>query len=114
MNIAIDVRRIEDFGVGTYIRNLVRTLATSDTVNRYLLLGEPEKVSRVAALPENFRIVEWGQEKRLWKRELRLHQLLQAQGAEVQNMTPEQFSALLKTDYQKWKGIVQASGATIE
>lgn len=39
---------------------------------------------------------------------------IHAQGAEVQNMTPEQFSNLLKTDYQKWKGIVQASGATIE
>ena len=37
-----------------------------------------------------------------------------AQGAEVQSMTPEQFSVLLKTDYQKWKGIVQTSGATIE
>jgi tripartite-type tricarboxylate transporter receptor subunit TctC len=39
---------------------------------------------------------------------------IHAQGAETQNMTPEQFSTLLKTDYQKWKGIVQASGATIE
>ncbi len=39
---------------------------------------------------------------------------IQAQGAETQNMTAEQFSNLLKTDYQKWKGIVQASGATIE
>jgi tripartite-type tricarboxylate transporter receptor subunit TctC len=39
---------------------------------------------------------------------------IHAQGAEVQNMTPEQFSTLLKTDYQKWKSIVQASGATIE
>ncbi|MES2399580.1 MAG: tripartite tricarboxylate transporter substrate binding protein [Pseudomonadota bacterium] len=37
-----------------------------------------------------------------------------AQGAEVQNMTPEQFSSLLKTDYVKWKDIVKASGATIE
>ncbi len=36
------------------------------------------------------------------------------QGAEVQNMTPDQFSALLKTDYAKWKDIVKASGATIE
>ncbi|RYX96107.1 MAG: tripartite tricarboxylate transporter substrate binding protein [Comamonadaceae bacterium] len=36
------------------------------------------------------------------------------QGAETQIMTAEQFSTLLKTDYQKWKGIVQASGATIE
>ncbi len=29
-------------------------------------------------------------------------------------MTPAQFGTLLKTDYDKWKGIVQASGATIE
>jgi tripartite-type tricarboxylate transporter receptor subunit TctC len=39
---------------------------------------------------------------------------IHAQGAEPQSMTPEQFSTLLKTDYEKWKGIVQASGATIE
>ena len=37
-----------------------------------------------------------------------------AQGAEPQSMTSDQFSQLLKTDYQKWRGIVQASGATIE
>ncbi|MBB3179937.1 tripartite tricarboxylate transporter substrate binding protein [Variovorax sp. Sphag1AA] len=36
------------------------------------------------------------------------------QGAEPQAMTPEQFGTLEKTDYQKWKAIVQASGATIE
>ena len=39
---------------------------------------------------------------------------IHAQGAETQNMTPEQFSTLLKTDYTKWKSIVQSSGATIE
>jgi len=37
-----------------------------------------------------------------------------AQGAEPQSMTPEQFGALLKTDYLKWRDIVKASGATIE
>jgi tripartite-type tricarboxylate transporter receptor subunit TctC len=39
---------------------------------------------------------------------------IHAQGAELQNMTPEQFGTLLKTDYAKWKSIVQASGATVE
>ena len=39
---------------------------------------------------------------------------IQAQGAEVQAMSAEAFSSLLKTDYVKWKAIVQASGATIE
>lgn len=37
-----------------------------------------------------------------------------AQGAEPQAMTPQELETLLKTDYLKWKGIVQASGATIE
>ena len=37
-----------------------------------------------------------------------------AQGAEPQAMTPDQFGTLLKTDHAKWKGIVQASGATVE
>ena len=41
-------------------------------------------------------------------------QAIHDQGAEPQSMTSEQFGNLLKTDYQKWKGIVQASGATIE
>lgn len=39
---------------------------------------------------------------------------VQAQGAEVQRMTAEQFATLVKSDYQKWKGIVEASGAKIE
>jgi tripartite-type tricarboxylate transporter receptor subunit TctC len=39
---------------------------------------------------------------------------IQAQGAEAESMTPDQFGALLKTDYAKWKSIVQASGATVE
>ncbi len=39
---------------------------------------------------------------------------IQAQGAEVQRMSAEQFGALVKSDHQKWKAIVQASGATIE
>jgi len=39
---------------------------------------------------------------------------IHGQGAEPLAMTPEQFSTLLKTEYQQWKGIVEASGAKIE
>ena len=39
---------------------------------------------------------------------------IQAQGAEPEAMSPAQFGTLLKTDYAKWKGIVEASGAKIE
>ena len=39
---------------------------------------------------------------------------IQAQGAEAEAMSPAQLSTLLKSDYAKWKGIVEASGAKIE
>ena len=39
---------------------------------------------------------------------------IHAQGAEPEAMTPAKFAALLKTDYAKWKGIVEASGAKID
>ena len=39
---------------------------------------------------------------------------IHAQGAEPQAMPPDQFGALLKADHQKWRGIVQGSGVTLE
>jgi tripartite-type tricarboxylate transporter receptor subunit TctC len=43
-----------------------------------------------------------------------LREAIHAQGAESEAMTPAKFSNLLKTDYAKWKGIVEASGAKID
>ena len=83
MRIAIDIRRIEDFGVGTYIQNLVLTLASRDHDNNYLLLGDPKKVSAVTSLPENFRVLEWGDLRESWWRHVKLHQLLQASGVDL-------------------------------
>ena len=39
---------------------------------------------------------------------------IQGQGAEPLPMSPQQFSKVVNDDYAKWKGIVEASGATIE
>ncbi len=39
---------------------------------------------------------------------------IHAQGAEPQAMAAAQFSDLVRTDHQKWRGIVRASGATLE
>ena len=39
LHIAIDVRRIRDFGIGTYIRNLIRGLSAIDAANRYTLIA---------------------------------------------------------------------------
>jgi hypothetical protein len=57
VKIAIDIRRMTEFGVGTYIRNVVRTLGRLDCENEFLLIGTPAKVEEIGALPPNFHAV---------------------------------------------------------
>ncbi len=54
MRVAIDIRRINEFGVGTYTRNAIRTLARLDHGNEYFLLGIPGKLGDIEPLPPNF------------------------------------------------------------
>ena len=49
-----------EFGVGTYIRNVVRTLAQLDRVSKYFLIGSPDKVAECSPLPPNFHAVALG------------------------------------------------------
>src|SRR5450755_3676866 len=46
-----------EFGVGTYIRNVVRTLAQLDGESKYFLIGSPAKVTEFGVLPPNFHMV---------------------------------------------------------
>lgn len=55
LRIALDTRRLGDFGIGTYIRNLVRSLASLDNENQYTLITATPRVSEFEGLPENFR-----------------------------------------------------------
>jgi glycosyltransferase involved in cell wall biosynthesis len=57
VKIAIDIRRMTEFGVGTYIRNVVRTLGRLDRETAYFLIGSPDKVKEIGPLPANFRTV---------------------------------------------------------
>ncbi|MEP6645135.1 MAG: glycosyltransferase, partial [Acidobacteriaceae bacterium] len=57
MKVAIDIRRITDFGVGTYTRNVVRALGRLDVKNEYFLFGALQKVSEIGFLPPNFHAV---------------------------------------------------------
>ncbi|HUA83000.1 MAG TPA: glycosyltransferase family 1 protein [Bryobacteraceae bacterium] len=54
LHIVIDVRRIRDFGIGTYIRNLVRSLARLDSENRYTLIARPHEQEDLAGIGANF------------------------------------------------------------
>ena len=54
MKVVIDTRRVRDFGVGTYIRNLVQALAAADCTHRYALICSPADQSLFSDLPSNF------------------------------------------------------------
>ncbi len=54
MKIALDVRRIRDFGVGTYIRNLLQALADENTDHDFRLVCSSDDAAQVPPLPENF------------------------------------------------------------
>jgi glycosyltransferase involved in cell wall biosynthesis len=55
LHIGIDIRRLRDFGIGTYIRNLVRALGELDHENRYSLIAAEADPAELPALPPNFR-----------------------------------------------------------
>jgi glycosyltransferase involved in cell wall biosynthesis len=59
LHIAIDARRIRDFGIGTYIRSLVHALAQVDRRNRYTIVSGPADVRTLAGLPEAFGTAEY-------------------------------------------------------
>jgi glycosyltransferase involved in cell wall biosynthesis len=57
VKVALDIRRMTEFGVGTYIRNVVRTLACLDCDSNYFLIGSADRMAECGALPPNFHSV---------------------------------------------------------
>lgn len=66
VKIAIDIRRMTEFGVGTYIRNVVRTLGRVDHENSYFLIGTPAKSQEIGPLPPNFKTIPLLAPERTW------------------------------------------------
>jgi glycosyltransferase involved in cell wall biosynthesis len=57
VRIAIDARKLHDFGIGTYIRNLLRQLARIDRDSEYVLLCHEQDCGLARSLGSNFRAV---------------------------------------------------------
>jgi glycosyltransferase involved in cell wall biosynthesis len=57
VKVAIDLRRMTEFGVGTYTRNVIRALGRLDHENQYVLIGSPQRVAEMNPLPPNFQTV---------------------------------------------------------
>lgn len=83
MRIAIDIRRINEFGVGTYTRNAIRTLARLDHENEYSLLGIPGKLSGIEQLPSNFKTIPTHPNELSLASYLELHRILKINGCDL-------------------------------
>jgi glycosyltransferase involved in cell wall biosynthesis len=57
MRVAIDARKLHDFGIGTYTRNLLRHLARIDRDSEYVLLCQEPDLPVASQLGPNFRAV---------------------------------------------------------
>ena len=57
MRIAIDARKLRDFGIGTYIRNILIELSRLDRESEYVVLCRPDDVGSGDVLGRNFRMV---------------------------------------------------------
>jgi len=57
LRIAIDARKLHDYGIGTYVRNLLRHLARIDQTTEYVVLCGGTDCQLVAELGANFRAV---------------------------------------------------------
>jgi glycosyltransferase involved in cell wall biosynthesis len=57
VRIGIDARKLHDFGIGTYIRNLLRHLARIEQDAEFVVLCRPEDTPALQGLGRNFRAV---------------------------------------------------------
>ena len=57
MRIAIDARKLRDFGIGTYLRNILMELSRLDQKTEYVVLCRPEDQESGDILGQNFRMV---------------------------------------------------------
>ena len=57
MRIAIDARKLRDYGIGTYVRNLLRHLTRIDQTSEYVVLCREADRQLVGELGDNFRAV---------------------------------------------------------
>jgi glycosyltransferase involved in cell wall biosynthesis len=83
VRIAIDIRRISEFGLGTYTRNAIRTLARLDKNNEYFLLGIPGKLTGIEQLPPNFTTIPTHPNEFSLASYFELHRILKHNGCDL-------------------------------
>lgn len=83
MKLAIDIRRVRDFGTGTYTRNLVTTLARLDPTTSYALIGTMPDWMELGPLPETFSLLEFDRSRHGIQHDFRLGWLLRREKVDL-------------------------------
>jgi len=83
MRVAIDIRKINEFGVGTYIWNLVRNLASIDPHTDYLLICSHRNFHELGPLPDNFKQLYQPEEATVWRHHIMIPFALRRQNVDV-------------------------------
>lgn len=63
LHVLMDARRVRDFGIGTYIRNLLRALGNCAGDTRFTVVVQPGDEAEVPGLPSNFALRTWEQRR---------------------------------------------------
>jgi len=87
MRIAIDIRKINQFGIGTYIWNLIRNLGDVDLVNEYRLIGSNRNFQELGPLPPNFLQLLQPEEDSLWRNQFGLPMALREHEVDIVHVT---------------------------
>jgi glycosyltransferase involved in cell wall biosynthesis len=95
MRVAIDIRKINEFGVGTYIWNLVRNVAAIDTRNEYLLLGSQRNFHELGPLPQNFRQLYHPETNTFWQNHCAIPLALRRENVDVVHVPHHEVPMLL-------------------
>ena len=81
--IAIDARKLHDFGIGTYVRNLLKQLARIDQETEYVLLCRACDTSIVNELGVNFRAVAEAARNYSFSEQVHIPMVLRREGVDL-------------------------------
>jgi len=97
--IGIDIRRSGDFGVGTYIRNLILALTRVGPDERYILVGQPGHFEDLGELPANFSSHIYPRPYDAWQSHLGLGAVVRRLGLDVFHMPHRWIPYFLPSPY---------------
>jgi len=86
MRVAFDIRRAGDFGIGTYIRNIINQLARTDSETEYLLIGEQRHLQQLDPLPDNYKLLDYAYEPGSFHTHMHLPFLLRKHDVDILHM----------------------------